>query len=375
MFYSFRENIRSDLDYFLFIYIFILAGLATLWNVYFVKRILYFVRLYHRTEEEASTDMLGNSSELALHYKVEIVKYVFLLIINTIEVSTILIAQLGLGLAHSKSNNLTTNKCTREIIHNSDFNALIRKPIAGAFVTVGQVGLLLSIAFVTGLVKYLNTTYHDIKVQSLKDIKINISVSCVIGVLLFSAGLISQLFILERLIYPIILLVYFCIWIKQVRKLYKTLKWKSVEFQVQGWSSQIVRRAVKTSYHFGIIMSLIGIGIGCIVLTVFLDHYFFLFATVVYCPNLIKQVYGDFGYEPLLTTKTQINALDICGHIITGIVTALSLVAYLLISLQYLLATIVFFGGLLMKKFKYRFGRVRTRYTPSLNDPLLITKD
>ena len=376
MLYPFLENICTDLDYLLFIYLFVFVGLSTLWNVYFVKRIIYFVRLYRKAVEKTDADMFGNYSELALHYKVEIVKYLFLVIINIIEMSTILIDQFGFELAHSKSNNLTANNCTMgSALYSSDFNVINSKPIAGVFITVGKVGLLLSIALVTGLVKYLDATYHDINVQPLKAIMINISVSCVIGVLLFITGSVRQLYIFGRLIYPIILLVYFCIWIKQVRSLYKTLKWKSVELKVRGMSSQTVRRAVKTSYHFGIITTLIGIGIGCIVLTEFLDHYFFLFATVVYCPNLIKQVYGDFEYEPLLTTETQINALDICCQIITGIVVVLALFAYLVISLQYLLATIAFFGGLLMKKLKYRFGRVRTRYTPSLTDPLLITKD
>ena len=376
MLYPFLENIRTDFDYLLFIYLFVFVGLSTLWNVYFVKRIIYFVRLYRQAVKTANTDMFGNSSELALHYKVEIIKYLFLMIINIIEMSTILIDEFGLELAHSKSNNPTTNNCTMgSALYNSDFNVIISKPIAGAFITVGQVGLLLSITLVTGLVKYLNTTYHDINAQPLKAIMINISVSCVIGVLLFITGSVRQLYIFERLIYPIILLVYFCIWTKQVRSLYKTLKWKAVELKVRGMSSQIVRRAVKTSYHFGIITTFIVIGVGCMVLTEFLDHYFFLFATVVYCPNFINQVYGALEYEPLLTTETQINALDICCQIITGIVVVLSLVAFLVIGSQYLLATVVFFGGLLIKKLKYRFGRVRTRYTPSLTDPLLITKD
>ena len=221
--------------------------------------------------------------------------------------------------------------------------------------------------------KYLDAAYHNINNQSLKSTKIILLISCVIGVLLIITGSIHQSFILERLTFPIIILVYLFFWIKQIRTFYKTLKWQSVEFKVRGRSSQIVKRAVKSSHHFAVIMCLMGFGALCLTLAELVKDYFFIFTIFSYCPNLVKQLYGIPNYQPLLTMTSQINAFTVFSEITAKISTILALIAFLVIMSQYVLATFVFFSGMFLKRLKYRFGRVRTRFTPSLTDPLLIS--
>ena len=343
-----------------------------LWNVYFVKKIMYFINLYRKSINSARNDILNNYTELALHYKVEIVKFAFLLAINITEISSAIIYTLGVRLTVITPNNATISIFSSKI-YNTDLHVIIGTPMEAVFTSVGNAGFLMSLALVTCLMKYLDATYHNINNQSLKSTKIILLISCVIGVLLIITGSIHQSFILERLIDPIIKLIYFSFWIMQIRTFYRTLKWQSIEYRVRGRSSKIVKRAVKSSHYFAIAMCLVGIGILCITFTEIINSSFFIFTIFAYCPKLIKQLYGTPDYEPLLTTKMQIDTLAISsqvGRLISG---SLSFIAYLSITSQYLIITFVIFGGMLVKKLNYRFGRVRTRFTPNLTDPLLIS--
>ena len=362
--------IGEDLVYFVFFSVFMYGGLWALWNVYLAKRIIHFVTLYRKSVEDAKTDLFDNCAELALHYKVEIVKYAFMLVINTTEIGGWLIYASGIGLANLSPTNTTINNYIIKI-ETTDLHVIGTPEVV--LISVGQVGFLLSVALVTCLMKYLDAAYHNINNQSLKSTKIILLISCVIGALRIITGSIRQLFILEKLIYPIITLIYFSFWVKETRIFYKTLKWQSVEFKVRGRSSQIVKRAVKSSHHFAVIMCLVGITVLCLTLAEIVGDYFFMFTLFTYCPKLLNQLYGIPNYEPLFTTRPQLNALALSSEIKTGIQTNLSLIAFLTITIQYVVVTFVFFGGMLVKKLKYRFGRVRTRFTPNLTDPLLIS--
>ena len=363
--------IGKDVVYFMFFSVFMYGGLWALWNVYLAKRIIHFVNLYKKSVEDSKTDLFNNCAELALHYKVEIVKYTFMLALSNNEIGGFLMFIIGVGLTNLNPTNATSYNCTNRI-ENTDLH-VIGTPIETVFISVGQVGLLLSLAIVTCLLKYLDAAYHDINNQSLKSTKIILLISCVIGALRIITGSFYQSFILERLIYPIIMLIYFSFWAKQTRTFYKTLKWQSVEFKVRGRSSQIVKRAIKSSHHFAVIMCLMGFGALCITFAEIVADYFFIFTLFTYCPKLLNQFYGTPDYEPLFTTKPQIDVLTLFNEIKTGIQTILSLIAFLIITSQFALVTFAFFGGMFVKKLKYRFGRVRTRFTPNLTDPLLIS--
>ena len=242
------------------------------------------------------------------------------------------------------------------------------------FESIGFVGLLFSLSLVICLTKYLDGIYHSNDHKPLQYIKYFILVSGCIGIILIVLGSVPQLSIFQILLEPVINFIYFSLWVKHNRIFYKTLRWRAIEFKVRCQNSRIVKNSVMNCHHFAVIMCLVGIGILCIFLAEFLEKYFFLISIAIRNgPCLFHYLYGTAYYEVLLTTKQQIDALNFSSKIVSCISTALVIFSLFAIGLQYLLAAIVFFGARLWKALKFRFGRVRTRFTPSLYDPLLIT--
>ena len=201
-----------------------------------MKRILYFIRLYRESMEEAKTDIFGNSLELAVHYKVEIVKYLFLLTINIIEVSTVVILVLSNSLV--RRNGSITSNCSSlgNYMYNLEIDLV--DPSELSLSSIAKIGFLFSLTLVICLIKYLDVTYHNINGKPFRFIKPFLFFSAFISVVLILPGSVPQLFILEKLYEPIIQFSYFCLWIKQTRIFYRTLKWRSLEFQVRGRSTQ-----------------------------------------------------------------------------------------------------------------------------------------
>ena len=135
----------------------------------------------------------------------------------------------------------------------------------------------------------------------------------------------------------------------------------------------MVRRSIKNYRQFAFIMSLMGIGIVCILLTVFIGTYFSLFLIVVrYGSCVFHHLYNTPLYQPLFNTQLQLEVLRISSTVISRIEITLSIIASILIGFQYFLVSMIFFGEKLLRRMNYRFGRVRTRFTPNLTNPLLI---
>ena len=124
-------------------------------------------------------------------------------------------------------------------------------------------------------------------------------------------------------------------------------------------------------------MGIFVIAIACWVLTEFFLRYYFLIATGLhYGPCIFQYLYHTPLYQPLLVSQQQIKALEISNKVLTYANSILIFTASILIGSEYLLATILFFGTKIVKKLKYRFGCVHTRFTPTnhLRRPLLIPK-
>ena len=370
MFNQYFQNIGNDIFLLMVPYICLLFVLSLVWDIYFVKMIMYYVRLYRECIKEVDTDIFGNASELALHYKAEIVKHAFMLAINTIEFIVVLTFELGFWIS-SKYQKI--DNCTAGVGYNLEAFKVIGDPIAAVTTSFVEAGFLLSLALVICLMKYLDVIYHDIHGEPFKCISRFLLLSCLFGFFLIISGSIPQLFILQKLSEPVINLIYFCIWVRQTRTFYRTLRWMCIEYKIRCVSRQIVRRSVESCYHFAVFMSMIGIGLLSVILYDIINKGFFLIMiTIRYGPCLFHHLYGAPLYKPLLTTNKQIKALDISIEIVLWIGTALLLVADISIGLQYLFVTIGFFGVKLCKNLKYRFGKARTRFTPSLTDPFLI---
>ena len=55
--------------------------ISIIWDVYFAKRIIHFVKSYRECVEKSKTEFTVNYSEAARHHKSEIIKYTFLIVI------------------------------------------------------------------------------------------------------------------------------------------------------------------------------------------------------------------------------------------------------------------------------------------------------
>ena len=339
-----------------------------------MKMIVYYVRLYRKCMKEANTDILGNASELALHYKTEIVKYAFMLAINAIEFIAVLTLESGFGFSLI-TNYEKFDNCTETNIDNLYDFRVTANPFAAVPNSFGEAGFLFSLALVTCLMKYLDVIYHDIHGNPFMYVRRFLLVSCFVGMFLIITGSMSHLFILQEIFEPVITMIYFYIWVKQTRTFYKTLRWRCAEYKIRGMSHQIVRRSISNCRHFTVIMSMIGIGTLCLILFIIIDKGFFIITIAIhYGPCLFHHLYGTPLYKPILASNQRIQALlNLSIEIVSWTGTVLLLVAHLSVGLPYLFASIGFFGAKLWKSLKYRFGKVRTRFTPSLTDPLLIT--
>ena len=233
--------------------------------------------------------------------------------------------------------------------------------------TIAQICFIFSIACGICLVKYLHIVYHEMNIDPFKFIKRFLIITILMGIFIAITGSVHQLMFIEKLVEPIILFVYLFISVKNNITFYKTLRWRSIEFKVRGYSNRTVKSSVISYRQFMIIMSFMTIVAACFALSELISQYFFIIATVIYDgPCLFNYLYGTAFFKPLLTTQKQIDALKLTSEILSYITTFLILTGSVLLGLEYTLATFVYFGRILWKKLKTRFCKVRTRFTPRL---------
>ena len=264
--------------------------------------------------------------------------------------------------------------CTTEFahFHNLMIDAMTSNPSVSILVSIGQAGLLFSMALGICLMKYLDVKYHDIYGKTARYIRMILLVTVMLGIFLIITGSVRQLMMIQKVVEPLLQLIYFSIWIKHTRSFYKTLKWRTIEFRVRGRSNRVVKRSLISSYQFIIIMSCNLICFACLILSEFLTQYFTLIATILYYgPCIFNYLYATPDYQTLLVTQQQIESLHTSDTFIRYFSIFLITSTSAIIGLQYILATCLFFGQTIVRKLKYRFGYISTRFRPSLTDSLL----
>ena len=357
--------------------------LPSIWNVFFIKRLVYLVKMYRHCLKKAGTNPIRNFAEETRSYKIEIVSKIFLLIINITEFAAVVIYALGgfpVVMNHSYSSNSflqnnTLHNCSSELhLQTIELKLALANPLFSILMAIAQVCLIFSIASGICLVKYLHIVYHEMNIDPFKFIKRFLIVTLLMGIFITITGSVPQLMFIEKFIGPIILFIYFFIWVKNNITFYKTLRWRSIEYKVRGCSNRIVKNSVISYRQFMIIMSCVSIVAACLMLSELITQYFFIIATVIYDgPCLFNYLYGTEFYKPLLTTQKQVDALELTNNILSYSATFLVLTASVLLGVEYTLATFVYFGRILWKKLKTRFCKIRTRFTPKLRSTDLQT--
>ena len=349
------------------------ALVSIIWNVYFVRKIIEYIRSYSHCVEKAKSDPFGNLSEAALHHKSELIKYAFLLIINITEFGSVSLYVLGYSLAEI-SNDFSDSNCTKMLTQflNIDTKLMYGNPINSIILSIGQSGTLISLAFGICLMKFLQENFHNIRSTAFHSIRRLLVVTCLLEVLLITTGSVPQLMIINIVLVPILSFIYFLIWVKQTQMFYRTLRWRSVELRIRSNNERLVRRAVISCYQFLVLMCCIGFAILCLNLCESLAGLFtFLTIALQNGPCLFNHLYGIAYYKPVLVTEQQFEAFKLAYDIKESAIFILESIAVYLLGSQYLLCTAMFFGRILINQLKYRYGYVQTRFTPNLTQRLL----
>ena len=352
------------------------ALVSIIWNVYFVRKIVQFIRSYRHCVEKAKSDPFGNLSEAALHHKSEFIKYVFLLIINITEFGSMSLYLLGFSLAEIPSAYIPSDSnCTKMLAPflNLHTKLMYGNPINSILLSIGQSGVLMSLAFGICLMKFLHENFHNIRSTAFHSIRRLLVVTYLLEVLLITTGYVPQLMIINIVLVPILTFVYFLIWVKHTRMFYRTLRWRSVELRIRSNNERLVRRAVISCYQFLVVMCCIGIAILCLNLCEFLNNILTLLSIALENgPCLFNHLYGIAYYKPVIVTEQQIEAFRHANDINDSVTFIFESLAVFLLVSQYLLCTAVFFGRILVNQLKYRYGYVQTRFTPNLTQKLLF---
>ncbi|KAI6646697.1 hypothetical protein LOD99_12818 [Oopsacas minuta] len=270
-------------------------------------------------------------------------------------------------------NTFENSNCTGELslVSDIEINILTEVPIGRISITIGQIAFLCSLGFGIYLIHYLREKEYD-RESNFKYFGV---ITIVFAFVIFLTGSVLQFKIFEIIFGPFILVIYFCIWVKHIKIFYKILKDRVIKLKVRQSHETKVRRAMESMYQFGIIMSLNGTAFACFLLSEIIEAIFFSISIgIFYGPCIFSYVYRTAAYEPWLRGPEHFQTLILAGTLISIILKLLIVFAQGIILIHYSLGTILFFWEACLIDIKTRFGfGVRTRYTPSLFNPLLFT--
>ena len=280
--------------------------LSIIWTIYFINKIRTCIKKH-------KTNLKEGNSEFVKMYRCEVVKYVFLLLINITECGYIQIYALG-ALVPAEHLYLSSRpmlpNCSIELVHSHifDINLILENPFKAFLIALGQVVLLFSIAFSICLMHYLHITFHSISLNPFQFIRRFLSFTSLLSLLLVIAGTVPHLILFEKFVEPLIELAYFLIWCRYSHKFYQTLKWRIREFSARRPS--LVKRAMKNCRQFKVVMCCMGLGTFLFITVNFIVSYFFLVTVALfYGPCLFNYVYGTPYYQPPLVSDGHIETL------------------------------------------------------------------
>ena len=346
----------------------VFVSLSLLWAVYFLNKIATCFRL-------SKTHLLEGNPDSARKYKCDMVKYVFLLLINITECGYIQLYWIGslIPSEHLYWIRPMLPQCSTELIHAHffDINLILENPLKAFLIALGQVGLLFNLAFLTCLMHYLHIIFHSIPLNPFTFIRHFFSFTSILSLFLVIAGTVPQLILFAKLVEPLVELAYFLIWCKYSLRFYQTLKWRTREFSMR--KPYLVKESVKNCRQFAVVMCCMGLGTFLLVVVNFIIQYLFLIAVVLfYGPCLFNYLYGTPYYLPPLVSDRQIETLLYSYTIKVYVTTVIIGIAIFITFSQFFAASVVYFKMILSEKLRMRYTRkFDTKSIPSLRRHLL----
>ena len=367
--------------------IILLLGLACFWDLYFWKKIKIFTKKYSKAIQDSLSDPFDNYIRLALRYKREQVKYRFLFVINMVEGTGAFGYAVGTTLVYFLwVNNNGVEFPSRFAIENCsigidgksgmpDFviNALTEVSVGRILITIGQLGILWSMALGVCLIQYLNDREYNKENKGINTEFLNRT--GLISVFILITGCIKELRLVEIVLEPIIQIIYFIIWVKHIHLFYRVLRTRVSEYKAQQRRKSVIRLAISNMHQFGVIMCLNVIAYACFILAeLIISIFFIVYVGVYYGPCLFSYLYGLPAYVPLLREPEQVKSLVLANATVSIITKILTIFAQTIITTHYSVVSGVLVGNNCWPDIKTRFGfGVRVRFTPSLVNPLIFT--
>ena len=337
--------------------------LSVIWAIYFVKKIIISVKQYRMYASEGKL-------ELAKMYKCDVVKFVFLLLIDISECLYIQLYAMGSALPSQNldlPNRPMVSNCSDWLIHSRifDFDLIIDSPFKAVLVALAQASLLFSLAFITCLMHFLHITFHSIPLNPFRFIRRFLLLTSVLSILFIITDSVPQLMLFAKFVEPLIDLTYFLIWCWYTITFYRTLKWRTGEFRVRN--PKLFKSAVKSRIKFAVVMCSMGLVTSLFICTDFVINYYFIASVALfYGTCLLNYLYGVPYYQPTFMPESRREELFAAYRIKFYVITVLLITAWVILSAQFLTASVMCYINYLRSKLCIRF-----ELNPSLKKRLL----
>ena len=186
IFIKFQRYIGIPLDI-------VFVSLSIIWTVYFINKIVICIKMQKKCLNERNSD-----SDYARKNKCEMVKYVFLLLINITECGYMPLYGLGgllpPELLYSSSRPMLPN-CANELISSKifDINLILENPFKAFLMVLVQVVMLFYLTFLTCLMHYLHIIFHSIPLNPFRFIRRFLLLTSLLSFFLIIVGTVPQL--------------------------------------------------------------------------------------------------------------------------------------------------------------------------------------
>ena len=293
----------------------IFLATSSYWIIVSVSRIYRFKKYRRGAAKNLSTqEESGNvlDEQWCYHYETEIHKYVYFLLINLTEVYGVVMdiiynltyinfSKIDNSLELMPSNfssvdNLTSNElCLKQSTITSVLGAF--QNVADLFVVMLGVSLM---SYLTRRIKKTNYPQNKLKIWA------PFILALFISLIIIGTSAIPNLFLITRIIFPISLLIYFCIFLRSANQFGRTLLQRAGERLAQFGSNKEEYQQYK---YFKYTMRIICFGYLLIVVSTYLFRFQEFLTSILFHPKC----YFPFNFlphnNPIVLTADSIGTL------------------------------------------------------------------
>ena len=358
----------------------IIVVIGSLWNLYFIKMIRLKYKCYTKWLTLARTDSTNTYAQWAYCYRTEFNKYLLLLSINLSECGAMLLYGIGYGLGEFlKLINQSflfphrdTQNCSRLLATGSSVQIywITEVPIGLFIISVAQGAIIFSMVLSICLMRYIHAREYNRSSNYKSQNKRFLLIMACIVLCLIVLGTVPQFVLAQRVIEPVVQIIVYWKWVMHIRGFYRTLQMLAFDCQINRKRTAVCRRAMSLVTRFKIIMSLNIASFGLFLLSELIAQLSFVVTTgLYYGPCLFHYLYGTPLYTQLINSNSQVRILENTSISIDILERSLTAIATIILGSHFFTVSILFFGSRVTNGCNKRY---RTRFTPDLNNPLLI---